>query len=86
MFKTLNSKVTPFVRANASQCLLKAASEAKTWTDSVINHKDIQITTLAYRFGDAAHRVVAYRVANDNGQINIFTSDSYKYMFIITNY
>ena len=45
----------------------------------------MQTTTLAYSFGHTAHRIVAYRVPNKTGQINTFTGDAYKYMFIMTN-
>lgn len=74
-----------FIRANQSQCLLDAASQAEDWKDSTIGYQDIQTTTLAYQFGNTAHRIVAYRTAKVNGQINTFTGDAYKYLFIITN-
>ena len=41
--------------------------------------------SFAYLFGNTEHRIVAYRVPNKMGQINTFTGDAYKYMFIITN-
>ena len=74
-----------FIRANQSQCLLEAASSSEQWKECIIGYQDMQVTTLAYSFGNAAHRIVAYRVSNKTGQINTFTGDSYKYMFIITN-
>lgn len=74
-----------FVRANQSQCLLGAASSSEQWQETTIGYQDMQTTTLAYSFGNATHRMVAYRVPNKTGQINTFTGDSYKYMFIITN-
>ena len=74
-----------FIRANQSQCLLEAASSSAQWQDTTIGYQNMQTTTLAYQFGNAAHRIVAYRVLNKTGQINAFTGDSYKYMFIITN-
>ena len=74
-----------FIRANQSQGLLEAAGKSKDWKDTTIGYQDMQTTTLAYQFGNTAHRIVAYRVPNSTGQINSFTGDSYKYMFIITN-
>jgi len=74
-----------FIRANQSQCLLEAASQKQGWKDCTIGYQDIQTTTIAYSFGNAAHRIVAYRVANSTGQVNAFTGDANKYMFIITN-
>ena len=74
-----------FIRANQSQYLLEAASWSKQWKDCTIGYQEMQSTTLAYQFGNAAHRIVAYRVPNSTGQINTFTGDAYKYMFIITN-
>ena len=74
-----------FIRANQSQCLLEAASRSEQWQDCTIGYQDMQTTTLAYQFGHTAHRIVAYRVPNKTGQINTFTGDRYKYMFIITN-
>lgn len=74
-----------FIRANQSQCLLEAAGSAEQWQDRSIGYQDMQTTTLAYQFGNAAHRIVAYRVPNSTGQVSTFTGDAYKYMFIITN-
>ena len=74
-----------FIRANQSQCLLEAASRSEQWQDCTIGYQDMQTTTLAYQFGHTAHRIVAYRVPNKTGQINTFTGDRYKYMFIMTN-
>ena len=74
-----------FIRANQSQCLLEAASSSEQWEDTTIGYQDMQTTTLAYSFGNAAHRIVAYRVPNSTGQVNTFTGDAHKYMFIITN-
>lgn len=74
-----------FIRANQSQYLLEAASSSEDWQDCTIGYQDMQTTTLAYQFGDAAHRIVAYRVPNRTGQIDTFTGDAFKYMFIITN-
>lgn len=75
-----------FIRADRSQCLLKAAGSGPgQWKDCTIGHQDMQTKTMAYRFGNAAHRIVAYRVPNATGQVNTFTGDAYKYMFIITN-
>ena len=74
-----------FIRANQSQCLLEAASRSEQWQECPIGYQDMQTTTLAYSFGHTAHRIVAYRVPNKTGQINTFTSDAYKYMFIMTN-
>ena len=75
-----------FIRANQSQCLLEAASQSKDWEDCTIGYQDMQTASLAYQFGNAAHRIVAYRVPNKTGQVNSFTGDAYKYMFIITNH
>ena len=74
-----------FIRANQSQCLLEAASRSEQWQEYTIGYQDMQTTTLAYSFGHTAHRIVAYRVPNKTGQINTFTGDAYKYMFIMTN-
>ena len=74
-----------FIRANQSQCLLEAASRSEQWQECTIGYQDMQTTTLAYQFGHTAHRIVAYRVPNKTGQINTFTGDRYKYMFIMTN-
>lgn len=74
-----------FIRANRSQCLLEAASSSEQWQGCTIGYQDIQTTTLAYSFGNTAHRMVAYRVPNKTGQISTYTGDAYKYMFIITN-
>lgn len=74
-----------FIRANQSQYLLQAASSSEKWQNCTIGYQDMQTTTLAYQFGNAVHRIVAYRVANKTGQISTFTGDAYKYMFIITN-
>ena len=74
-----------FIRANQSQCLLGAAGSSEQWQDCTIGYQDMQTTTLAYQFGNAAHRIVAYRVPNKTGQANTFTGDAHKYMFIITN-
>lgn len=73
------------IRANQSQTLLEAASKAKGWSKSTIGIQDMEVTSLAYLFGDAAHRMVAYRVPNKSKQINTITKDAFKYMFIITN-
>lgn len=74
-----------FIRANQSQCLLEAASQVEDWNQSTIGYQDMQTTTLAYQFGNTAHRIVVYRVPNATGQINTYTGDAYKYLFIITN-
>ena len=74
-----------FIRANQSQVLLETASKKEDWSPCTIGYQDMQTTTLAYQFGNTVHRVVAYRVAKSTGQINTFTGDAYKYMFIITN-
>jgi hypothetical protein len=74
-----------FIRANQSQCLLEAASKSEQWQQCTIGYQDMHTTTIAYQFGNAAHRIVAYRVPNKTGQVNTFTGDAYKYMFIITN-
>lgn len=74
-----------FIRANRSQCLLEAASGSEDWQSCTIGCQDMQTTTLAYLFGNAAHRIVAYRVPNGTGQTDTFTGDAYRYMFIITN-
>lgn len=74
-----------FIRANQSQCLLEAASRSEHWQECTIGYQEMQTTTLAYQFGNAAHRIVAYRVPNSKGQVNTFTGDAYKYMFIMTN-
>ena len=74
-----------FIRANQSQCLLEAASQKQGWEDCTIGYQDIQTNSFTYLFGNKDHRIVAYRVPNKTGQINSFTGDAYKYMFIITN-
>jgi len=74
-----------FIRANQSQCLLETSGKCKGWKDTTMGYQDMQTTTLAYQFGNTAHRIVAYRVRNSTGQLNSFTGDAYKYMFIITN-
>ena len=73
------------IRANQSQALLETASRNKDWNNCTIGIQDMQVTSLAYLFGDAAHRIVAYRVPNKSKQINTTTKDAFKYMFIITN-
>tara|TARA_B100001146_G_C16164475_1_gene427222 strand:+ start:117 stop:1403 length:1287 start_codon:yes stop_codon:yes gene_type:complete len=81
-----HSKNTLFtIRANQSEALLEAASSSTEWNKSSIGIQDMEVTSLAYLFGDAAHRVVAYRVPNKTKQINAITKDACKYMFIITN-
>lgn len=45
----------------------------------------MEVTSLAYLFGNAAHRIVGYRTRNKTGQINTITNDAYRYLFIITN-
>jgi hypothetical protein len=65
--------------------LLEAASQAKDWNKYTIGIQDIEANSLAYLFGDAAHRIVTYRVSNKTRQTNIVTKDAYHYMFIITN-
>ena len=65
--------------------MLEAAGQSKGWKDATIGYHDMQTTTLAYLFGNTAHRIVAYRVPNKTGQINTFTGDACNYMFIITN-
>ena len=74
-----------FIRASQSQCLLEAASNSAQWKECTIGFQDMQTTSIAYQFGNAVHRIVAYRVPNKTGQINTFTGDASKYMFIITN-
>lgn len=74
-----------FIRANQSQCLLEAASSSQQWQNCTIGYQDMQTITLAYQFGNAAHRIVAYRVPKTTRQVSTFTGDAYKYMFIITN-
>ena len=73
------------IRANQSKCLLGAASHAKGWKKCTIGAQDMETTSLAYLFGDAAHRIVAYRIPNKTKQANIFTKDACSYMFLITN-
>lgn len=73
------------IRANQSHKLLEAASSNKEWNKCTIGIQDMEVTSLAYLFGDAAHRMVAYRVADKTKQINIVTKDAFRYMFIITN-
>jgi hypothetical protein len=81
-----HSKNTLFtIRENQSEALLQAASSSAEWNKSSIGIQDMEVTSLAYLFGDAAHRVVAYRVPNKTKQINAITKDAFKYMFIITN-
>ena len=45
----------------------------------------MQAKTLAYLFGNAAHRVVAYRPPNSTGQVATSTGDAHRRMSIITN-
>ena len=73
------------IRANQSQVLLEAASRNKDWDKCTIGIQDMEVTSLAYLFGDAAHRMVVSRVPNKSKQINTTTKDAFKYMFIITN-
>lgn len=73
------------IRANQSPCLQEAASKSNHWDKFSMGYQEIQATSLAYQFGHAAHRVVAYRIPNKTGQLNAFTADAYKYLFIITN-
>lgn len=73
------------IRANQSQTLLEAASKAKRWSKSTVGIQDMEVTSFAYLFGDAAHRIVTYRIPNKSKQINTDTNDAFKYMFIITN-
>jgi len=80
-----NKNILFTIRANQSQTLLEEASKAKGWSKCTIGIQDMEVTSLAYLFGDAAHRVVAYKVPNKSKQINTTTNDAFKYMFIITN-
>lgn len=73
------------IRANQSNALLEQASNNKRWNKCAIGIQDVEVTSLAYLFGDAPHRIVAYRVPNKTRQINTITKDAFKYMFIITN-
>ena len=82
----LHSKNILFtIRANQSEALLESASRNKDWNKCTIGIQDMEVTSLAYLFGDAAHRIVAYRVPNKTKQINTITKEALKYMFIITN-
>ena len=73
------------IRANQSHALLESAAANKDWNKCTIGIQDMEVTSLAYLFGNAAQRVVAYRVDNKTKQINSTTKDAFKYMFIITN-
>ena len=66
------------IRANQSQALLEAAANNKGWNTCTVGIQDMEVTSLAYLFGDAAHRVVAYRVPSKSKQINITTKDAFK--------
>ena len=78
-------KILFYIRANQSQCLLQAASQIKDWKPITIGVQEMEVGSMAYLFGNAAHRIVVYRVPNTTGQTNLVTQDIYKYMFIITN-
>ena len=66
------------IRANQSQGLLEAASQNRAWYDCTIGIQDMEVTSLAYLFGDAVHRIVAYRAPNKTKQTNTITQDAYK--------
>ncbi len=73
------------IRADRSQYRLEPASGAGDWKHCTIGHRDMQAKTLAYLFGNAAHRVVAYRPPNSTGQVATSTGDAHRRMSIITN-
>lgn len=74
-----------FIRANSSATLLTQASRSNNWKKRSIAHMDYEMTSFEYEFGGNAHRIVAYRTRNKSGQVNSFTGDDKKYLFILTN-
>lgn len=74
-----------FIRANNCNTLLMKASNSDNWDRCNVNNQDMEIAEFDYEFGEKTHRMVAYRVNGKNEQINIFTGDSKKYLFVITN-
>ena len=74
-----------FIRANHSETLKIDASCTPNWQACTINYQDMEVNSLKLKFGQNTHRIIAYRIPNKSGQIDLFTNDAKKYMFIITN-
>lgn len=74
-----------FIRANQSSQFLLKASQTENWKQCTINNQDLEVNSFMYEFGNYTHRIVAYRFPNKTKEINIFTQDANKYLFIITN-
>ena len=74
-----------FIRANCSQTLKMEASTNDGWKNELINFQQIEVNSFSFNFGQYDHRIIAYRIPNNDGQIDLFSNDDNKYMFIITN-
>lgn len=74
-----------YIRAQKSDTLLGLAANCEGWQAAQINEQHYQLNSFDYEFGSNKYRIVAYRQLKKDKQLDLRTSDAYRYLFIITN-
>jgi len=76
-----------FIRAQRCESLYQEIKQVGSWQDVEIGFKKYQVASIEYApfGGTRSYRYVISREKNDDGQVDIFTSDDFKYRAIMTN-
>jgi len=76
-----------YIRANKSADLFEQINNITDWKTIEINFKNYEVTSIPFTqfYEDKNYRLVIMHEKNDDGQLDIFTQDTYVYRSILTN-
>lgn len=76
-----------YIRANRSSELYSQITAIEKWEKVVINYKNYEVASLEFTqfFEEQNYRLVIMREDSSDGQLDLFTGDTFKYRSILTN-
>mgnify|MGYP000488250341 CR=1 FL=1 len=76
-----------YIRANKSAAIFEQVQDIDNWKEVEINYKLYQVSSIEFKqfMEEKKYRLVIMREKTSNGQIDIFTGDTFTYRSILTN-